>query len=118
MIYWSADVDQFTDQLGDQLRSALSLRDVECSAITRIHKPYGSGFIARHGRSEYLVTVCAEPSREPGANITVMANPRRKRLAKWASFEPHFRSAVEAQFPNLECHWMTIDEYVDSDALD
>jgi hypothetical protein len=111
-IYRGCGVDAFTDQVSERLRSALSLSDMKCGAVGRIFKPYGSGFTARGARLHYLVTICAEPNGSAGANITISANPRRDPVASWSSFEPRFRFAVQAEFPDCDCHWMTADEFV------
>lgn len=114
-MFRGAGVDAFTDELAERLGNALSQSNVKCSAVAPTFKPYGSGFTADEPGSRYFVTVCAEPNGSSGANVTIQATPRQDRGASWASFGPHFRAAVEAQFPGCDCRWMTVDEFIDSE---
>lgn len=59
----------------------------------------------------YVVTISAEREVLPSAQITIWAQPVGNAARCWPSFESHLRVAVQLQFPDCDCQWMTIDEY-------
>ena len=112
MIYHG--VNEFTHQVAERLRGALLLTNLDCGPVARTFKPYGSGFSVTDAKDRYVVTVSIDEEVLPAARITILAEPRRKAAQVWPSFEPRLRVAVERQFPDHDCRWMTIDEFVAS----
>ena len=107
-------IDEFTDKVTERLRDALLLSNLECSAVKRVFKPYGSGFSASDAAGRYGITVSVDPEALPAATLTILAEPRGKATRNWASFEPRLRIAVEGEFPDYKCQWMTVDEFIAS----
>jgi len=106
--------NEFTHQVAERLRDALLLTNLECTAVKRVFKPYGSGFSASVATGRYLVTVGIDEELLPAAGVTILAEPRGKAARSWLSFEPHLKPAVEALFPDCKCEWMTVDEFIAS----
>ena len=107
-------IDEFTHQLAERLRGALLLTNLECSAVKRVFKPYGSGFSASAAAGRYVVTVSIDEEVLPAAGITILAEPRGKAARSWLSFEPRLKAAAETLFPDCKCQWMTVDEFIAS----
>ena len=106
------DVDTFTDTLGRTLQSHLARAGLKCGDVGRSFKPYGSGFRATDAGGTYVVTISAEREVLPDAHITIWAQPVGNAARCWPSFESRLRVAVQLQFPDCDCQWMTIDEYI------
>ncbi|MFZ1220407.1 MAG: hypothetical protein WAO00_14015 [Chthoniobacterales bacterium] len=106
-------INEFTHQMAERLRGAL-LANLECTAVKRVFKPYGSGFSASAAAGRYVVTVSIDEEVLPAARITILAEPRGKAARSWLSFEPRLKAAVETVFPDCKCQWMTVDEFIAS----
>jgi hypothetical protein len=107
-------INEFSHQVAERLRDALLLTNLECGAVARTFKPYGSGFSVSDAADRYVVTVSIDEEVLPAARITIFAEPRRKAAKIWPSFEPRLRVAVEGHFPDHDCQWMTVDEFIAS----
>ncbi len=105
-------VDEFEEEVGQQIRDRLTKAGVGCSLVQRSFKPSGSMFIVASPSGDYFVYVGAEQEALPGAEVSIRAEPRRKAaIRSWSWFEPLFRRAVETGFTD-PIRWMTVDEYV------
>ena len=107
-------INEFTDKAAERLRNALLLWNLVCSAVKRVYKPYGSGFSVIDAAGRFSVTVSVDPAALPAATITILAEPRGKAARSWPSFQPRLRIAVEGEFPDYKCQWMTVDEFIAS----
>jgi hypothetical protein len=107
-------IDEFTGKVAERLRGALLLSKLECSAVKRVFKPYGSGFSAGDAAGRFSVTVSVDPEALPAATLTILAEPCGQAARSWPSFEPRLRIAVEGEFPDYKCQWMTVDEFIAS----
>lgn len=105
-------IDEFTHQVSERLRGKLSLSNLECGAVARTFKPDGSGFSVTDAAGRYVVTVSVDRDVLPEACLTILAEPRGKAARSWPSFEPRLRAAVEGEFPDCKCQWMTVDEFI------